>query len=489
MKKKITKLLSAVLVLATLIGYLPVLAFAEEGGATATAITSLDDLVSGKYVLVAEGKGLAATCLDNPGSTSAWLQTTEVVEADGVIADVPAAAVMEITKTDTGYVLTDSGENDLAPKAANTNGIIASKGYVWNVEFADGAFSFKGSQGEAVTLAMNVSSSNRIRAYKDATIANNPNGYPVNFVLYAVSGEPVVPPEPELPVGAELSTLKAGDTVILYNPGHEKAISSDTYQNEGEDWFLLAGDVTIEENAAVEPAENLIWTVGLEEGVYTFTQGERVISAYLSGTHVELSNQSEKETGWQFNEADADHHIYYMSSSTLTVDGNPVYVECYFKNQTNGDTFCGYSTDAPTSKDFGMQFYPVTVETPPTPPDPPTDKYATLMTTMPANGDKLLIMHRASNSVMGDTLGEDNKINSVVQAPEDGKVAILEGMGTLTVVVQEYNKYAFLLGDKYIASQATGKGLTLESEMTDLCKWSIETQTDGSLYVKNLTAE
>ena len=68
MKKSITKLLSAVLVLATLIGYLPVLAFAEEGNATATAITSLDDLVTGQYVLVATGTARAATVIDGTQS-------------------------------------------------------------------------------------------------------------------------------------------------------------------------------------------------------------------------------------------------------------------------------------------------------------------------------------------------------------------------------------------------------------------------------------
>ncbi len=471
MKKKITKLLSAVLVLATLIGYLPVLAFAEEGNATATAITSLDDLVTGQYVLVAQGTGQAATAIDGT-----WLRSVEVTETDGAIEDVPAVAVLTITKTDNGYILTDSDNNDLAP-VSGKNSIKVSEDYEWTVSYDNGGFSFVGDDR---ALAYNYNSGNGgYRAYSTTS----------NFVkpisLYAVSGEPVVP---EVPVGADLSTLKAGDTVVLYNPGHEKAISSETYQNNGADWYLLAGDVAIEENAAVEPAANLIWTVGLEDGVYTFTQDDKVISAYLSGTHVELSNQSANATGWQFDEADADHHIYYMYSSTLEVDGNHAYVECYPKTQTNGDTFCGYSTDAPSSKDYGMQFYPVTVETPPTPPDPPTDEYATLMTTLPANGDKILIMHNASNTVMGDTLGTNSKINGVVQAPEDGKVAIKDGMGTLTVVVQEYNNYAFLLDGKYLTSKETGKGFTLEEELTDLGKWSFETQTDGTLYVKNLTA-
>ena len=474
MKKKITKLLSAVLVLATLIGYLPVLAFAEEGNATATAITSLDDLVTGQYVIEAQGTGKAATYKDGT-----YLLATDITATDGVIADVPADAVVTITKKENGYVLTDSLGNDLAPESGN-NTILVSEGYEWTVTFSDGTFMFT---GEGSALAYNTSAG-KYRAYK-----NNGGSQKKQLTLYAVSGEPVVP---EVPVGAELSTLKVGDTVVLYNPGHEKAISSDTYQNNGEDWYLLAGDVTIEENAAVEPAENLIWTVDVTDGVYTFTQGEKVISAYPSGDYVELSNQSTENTatGWLFAEADADHHIYYMRSSTLDVSDGNAYVRCCYQSRVDGDTFCGNACpeESLTVKDYGMQFYPVTVETPPTPPDPPTDEYATLMTTMPANGDKLLIMHRASNSVMGDVLGEDSKINAVVQAPEDGKVAIQDGMGTLTVVIQEYNSYAFLLDGKYVASKETGNGLTLEDELTDLCKWSFESQEDGSLYLKNSTA-
>ncbi len=52
-----SKVLSVLLMLAVVLSYMPVVSFADDTATKATAVSSLDALVSGKYVLVAEGKG------------------------------------------------------------------------------------------------------------------------------------------------------------------------------------------------------------------------------------------------------------------------------------------------------------------------------------------------------------------------------------------------------------------------------------------------
>ena len=49
---------------------------------------------------------------------------------------------------------------------------------------ADGTFTFNGTGSDTVSLASNVSSDNKFRAYKTSTISGNPQGYPSTFALY-----------------------------------------------------------------------------------------------------------------------------------------------------------------------------------------------------------------------------------------------------------------------------------------------------------------
>ena len=254
--------------------------------------------------------------------------------------------------------------------------------------------------------------------------------------------------------------------------------------------------MTIVENAeTVEAPEKMVWTVAVENGVYTFTQGEKAISAWLdtSGTktYAELSNLSTLDKGWTLEEANAENHTFYMSSSTLTIGDNKVYVECYRKSQVNGDAFCGYAPapDKLTEADFGMQLYHAVVsEEPPLPPDPPVnDEYATLMADVPADGDKILLHMRSNNLVLG-TEANGAKLVGVEQAPEDDKVAIKDGMAVLTAVLQEDGSYALMLGETYLTSGETGSSLSYGTELSDLSKWVFEVQENGAFTVKNVGA-
>ena len=173
--------------------------------------------------------------------------------------------------------------------------------------------------------------------------------------------------EEDVGLVTDLADLKDGDHVVIYNQGHSLAITSETYNN----WYLLGSAATIEEDKVVNPDDNQVWEVKItEDGYYKFVQDDKAISAWLSGTYVELTNNPAYNTStvseWELEVCNAETNTYYVSAKNLTTSYGKSYIEAYYKKQVSGDTFCGYSTSTSklTEEDFGMQFYKVKYEEP-----------------------------------------------------------------------------------------------------------------------------
>ena len=182
-KRGLSRMLSVLLLVVMVISMLPVSAYAE-GTATYTQITSAEELVTGKYVLVTADTGYAPGVFD-----SGWLTAVSVTTPDA------SSPVWAITVNSDGTVsLTDSNGVSVAPKGGNNNGI-TSGSYSWTATFTGSTVSFGGQGDDTVTLASNKGSENKFRAYKNATVSGNPAGYPSAFVLYKV-GESAVEPTP-----------------------------------------------------------------------------------------------------------------------------------------------------------------------------------------------------------------------------------------------------------------------------------------------------
>ncbi len=182
-KRGLSRMLSVLLLVVMVVSMLPVSAYAE-GTATYTQITSAEELVTGKYVLVTADTGYAPGVYDN-----GWLTAVSVTTPDA------SSSVWTITANGDGtVVLTDSNGVSIAPAGGNTNGI-TSGSYNWAVAVDGGKFAFSGQGDDTVILASNKGSSNRFRAYKNATVSGNPGGFPSAFVLYKV-GESAVEPTP-----------------------------------------------------------------------------------------------------------------------------------------------------------------------------------------------------------------------------------------------------------------------------------------------------
>ncbi len=184
MKKLVSLALVLVLCISMMAG---ILVSAEEPETYAKVTDGV--LTSGKYILVDAG-GYAPSHLDG-----SWILATQpVIEGDKIVA--PEAGVWTLTVDGNSVVITDANGVSISPKGGNTNGI-KEGAYAWNYVYADGTFSFNGTGEDTVSLAANVGSDNKYRAYKTGTIeSQGQEKYPSLFTLYkleVVEEEPVNP--------------------------------------------------------------------------------------------------------------------------------------------------------------------------------------------------------------------------------------------------------------------------------------------------------
>ena len=254
------RLLSVLLTLVMLLSMLPQVVFAADPKAkTFKKVTSAEELVTGQYVLVDE-KGVSPKELSD-----GWVITTKAVTVDGDTATA-SEGIWTITVSADGVVLTDAGNTSIAPSGGNKNGI-KSGSYNWLAAFANGTFTFSGQGTDTVKLAGNTGADNKYRAYKNTTVSGNPNGYPCNFTLYKLDTVPAR----QSGIVTDLTTLQDGDTVVIFNPANNKALSSDyagTYYNQGTAVTLADGKLTGYTKAD-------IWTVGVNaDGTYTFSTAD-----------------------------------------------------------------------------------------------------------------------------------------------------------------------------------------------------------------------
>lgn len=173
------RLLAIFLVALMLVSMLPVTAAAADEGVY-KRISSMDELTTGKYVMILD-TGYAPGSLDGT-----WVTAVQPSVTDGSVTD-PTTGVWTLTVSGSSVKLTDANGVSIAPKGGDSNGI-KSGDYNWEVRIEGGKFSFYGTGTDTVTFASNKGSENKFRAYRNSTVAGNPNGYPYEFTLYKLEG-------------------------------------------------------------------------------------------------------------------------------------------------------------------------------------------------------------------------------------------------------------------------------------------------------------
>ncbi|MGM9626707.1 MAG: chitobiase/beta-hexosaminidase C-terminal domain-containing protein, partial [Faecousia sp.] len=359
-------------------------------------ISSMEELVSGKYVLVASN-GYAPTTLD-----SGWILAEAVTPADGKIVNPADNLVWTVTVDGSGVTLTDSNGVSIAPKGGNNNGIVSGS-YSWAVTCTDGVFQFAGQGSDTVLLASNTVSANKFRAYKTATVSGNPNGYPSEFTLYKLE------PARESGVVTDLSTLQDGDTVVVFNPANAVALSTSYtgYYNQGTAVTLTDGVLTGYTDAD-------IWTLGInEDGTYTFSTVEgKKLSMGASYTSTPLDDVN---VDWNITAAETKDCVYIQNAAR----GN--YLEWYASKE-NWSTYTKISDEAL----FAQQIYLVVEEA------------GSSDTSLPAEGDQVVIYNLSAQGVLA-AQSDNESIENALTEIVDGKA--VPGNGGVIFTVKKNGDY------------------------------------------------
>ena len=397
-RRMLALLLTAVMV----VTMLPAVAWAT-GDSTYTRISSMEELVTGKYVM-AVGTDYGPGVLDGT-----WVSAQAITSSsDNQVVNPAANTVWDITVGDSVVTLTDSNGVTIAPKGGNNNGI-QSGAYSWGVTCSEtGTFQFAGHGEDTVILASNKGSENKFRAYKSATVSGNPDGYPSDFTLYKLdegSSEPDPTPDPDPePEGP----LTDGARVVIYNPANGKSLST-TYNG----YYNMGTDVTISEGTLSGFTAADVWTVGVNaDGTYTFAtaDGKKLsMGASYSSTPLDDVN-----TAWEVSDA-ATENCYYIKNAA-----RGMYLEWYAE-KSNWSTYGTIAADKESL--FAQAFYKVSG-------DIPTPGGA-----LPAAGDQVVLYNHSSQGVLAgqdDNTGSPS-ITSAAAELTDGKAAAANGGRVFTV--------------------------------------------------------
>ena len=293
------------------------------------------------------------------------------------------------------------------------------------------------------------------------------NGTGVNFeqqfYLVVDNGGENPDPEPEPEAGL------ADGKYIIYNPGSGKAMSADatgTYYRAGK-------DVTVENGKVADPAEDLIWNVSSENGVYTITTAD--------GSKLSMNDEKNSlpldaaNTTWKVEKATTEGCYYIINATRKGSSGDPYYVEWYANASKGFEEFSTYFYNAANEGIYAMQFIPA--ETSVTPPDTGD---------LPKNGDTVVLYNQSAKGVLAaQDANESPSILGVSAEVKDGKA--IPANGGVVFTVEANGEYLRFRNETYgyLCSNGTGnnafysKDFSEEGVTTDDADWTVTDCSGG----------
>ena len=253
-----------------------------------------------------------------------------------------------------------------------------------------------------------------------------------------------------------VTSLSAGDTVVVFNPANMKALSTEYsgYYNKGTDVTLAEGKLSGYTKAD-------IWTVGVnEDGTYTFSTSEgKKLSMGASYGSTPLDDVN---TAWNVTAA-ATENCFYIQNA---VRGN--YLEWY-ADKNNWSSYGKIGDEAL----FAQQFYLVVDDGS----DQPSGD-------LPKPGDKFVIYNQNAQAV----LAAENDTQSIEKAAaviENGKA--VPANGAVVFTVEQNGEYLRFYSEAYgyLCSNGTGnnafysKDFSEEGVTTDDADWLVRTCSGG----------
>lgn len=269
--------------------------------------------------------------------------------------------------------------------------------------------------------------------------------------LVVESGSETPDPEP-----GPTALIKDGKYVI-YNPGSGKAMSADatgTYYRAGKDVTVTNGKVT-------EPAEDLIWTVTSENGVYTITTADgKKLSMNADYNSLPLDEVNDT---WKVEKAKTDGCFYLINANRPTY-----YVEWFVNSSKGFEEFTTYTYKEASDNLYTLQFIPVSGS------DQPSGG-------LPNPGDQVVIYNQNAQAVLAAQ--NDNAtspaINKAAATIQDGKAACANG--AVVFEVQKNGDYYRFYNKTYgyLCAGGTGNNAFYSQRVSEDADWLVRTCSGG----------
>ena len=438
------RLLSVLLALIMLLSLLPTAVLAADPTPGTWKKIAFADITADDTVAITMTKDKTTWVLPNDGTAQkAAPAITGTVSGDTLTTTSESQFGWKVVKSaDTFQLISASDSTKYLYSTASNNGIRQGKGesHDWKVDATSG-YLFNVAQKRYV----GVYNQQDWRSY--TTLHDNIAGQTLNFwKLETTSAR-------QSGIVTDLTTLQDGDTVVVFNPANNKALSSDyagTFYNQGTAVTLADGKL-----AGYTKAD--IWTVGVNaDGTYTFStaDGKKLaMGAKFTSTPLDEVNQS-----WKITAVDGKDATFYIDNTGRT----DKYRLQWFAKNNNWSAYTG------TGDAFEQQLYLVIGS------DQPSAG-------LPAVGDQVVIYNQNAQAVLAAQ--NDNAtspaINKAAATIKDGKAACANGGAVFTVEKSGdyYRFYNKTYG--YLCAGGTGNNAFYSATAGDDADWLLRTCSGG----------
>ena len=462
--------------------------------------------------------------------SSDWtpLSYTEISDGD-VIA-------VTMAKDESVWILPTAatGRTPAADTAAVAGGVISASrsAYGWTFKTAEGGFTIAGSEGylnsggannglrangaetvwtldeesgylkEAETgRYMGVYNSQDWRTY--TTVHNNIAGETLSFWKYTGSGEEEPPAETEL---TDIAAALAGETgtefkvkgVVTLVDGRNIYIQDAT---GGIDLYLAAADDSVSLGDTLIGTGTRAVYRGLPELSNAVIEKSSGMTLEAKETAIGALSEADVCTyislkGVEVTEVYDNNGAYANPNITVTdgTDSIQIYKAVISKTGDAWDIAAGDKVDIKaavginnTTLQLRNTLAEEIVKAGADPEEPEEKKVLVKMEEAPADGTQAVIYHPSSNKVLSAE-ASGTRLAGVDAELKDNEMALEEGMAYLNIHVKD-EQYLFEYEGKYLTSGETGNSLTFaDDQETDLAKWTLTQQEDGTWYIMNVGA-
>ena len=438
------RLLSVLLALVMLLSLLPTAVLAADPTPGTWKKIAFADITADDTVAITMTKDKTTWVLPNDGTAQkAAPAITGTVSGNTLTTASESQFGWKVIKsTDTFQLVSASDNTKYLYSTDKNNGIRQGKGESrdWKVDATSG-YLFNVAQKRYV----GVYNQQDWRSY--TTLHDNIAGQTLNFwKLETTSAR-------QSGIVTDLTTLQDGDTVVVFNPANNKALSSDyagTFYNQGTAVTLADGKLTGYTKAD-------IWTVGVNaDGTYTFStaDGKKLaMGAKFTSTPLDEVNQS-----WKITAVDGKDATFYIDNTGRT----DKYRLQWFAKNNNWSAYTG------TGDAFEQQLYLVIDS------DQPSAG-------LPNPGDQVVIYNQNAQAVLAAQ--NDNAtspaINKAAATIKDGKAACANGAAVFTV---EKSGDYYRFHNKtygYLCAGGTGNNAFYSATAGDDADWLLRTCSGG----------